>query len=308
MKMISNIVFTKNRPLQLEGYIESLYRFFPVDALKTYVLYKEELFEDEYKLLFRKYPDITIIKESNFHSDFLQCLSQISTKYILFGVDDVAYFEEVDFDTVDETFNTFAGDILGFSLRFSKESIEGGNDPVREAVVAGQTVYSINWKQGRTPNTRYPFELCSTIYPTSFVKEVVGSTYNDNPLVKKLFLPDSAFISMLRKVKSPRSILKSFGYFYSPNTLESWVCRWCREHSEGLPDYLYFQKLCASAIQVNMVNTSTKTKTKDASEHTVEVLAEKYRQGYRLDIAAIEKNKPVQTHVGNEHFELTKKE
>ena len=28
-KKVSNIVFTRNRPLQLEGYLRSLYRFFP---------------------------------------------------------------------------------------------------------------------------------------------------------------------------------------------------------------------------------------------------------------------------------------
>ncbi len=32
--MISNIVFTKNRPLRLHGYLESLRRFFPAEAIE----------------------------------------------------------------------------------------------------------------------------------------------------------------------------------------------------------------------------------------------------------------------------------
>lgn len=302
--MISNIVFTKNRPLQLDGYFESLYRHFPAELFQMYVLYKVELFEEEYESLFRKYPDCFIIKERDFHSDFLHCLSQINTKYILFGVDDVVYFNSVDFEIIDKVFNMFPEDIFGFSLRFSKKTISDSNDPVSETVVAGQNIYSINWKQGRTPNTRYPFELCATIYPTNLVKKVVNNTQNNNPLVRKLFSPSSSLIRMLRKVKSPRSILNSLGYFYCPNMLESWVCRWCQYHNEKLPSFLYFQRLCASAIQVNIVNTSTNNTFNGDADHTVESLSEKYREGYRLDIDFVAKNKPTGTHCGLEYFQL----
>jgi len=305
-KMISNIVFTKNRPLQLEAYLESLYRYFPRELIQTYIIYKLELFEEEYQQLFSKYADCIVIKENDFHGDFLKLLSQINTKFILFGVDDVVYFDSVDFEIIDETFSSFPEDTFGFSLRFSKESIGGGSDPVSEAVVAGQTIYSINWEQGRTPITRYPFELGATIYPTALVKKVINNTKNNNPLVSKLFSPSSVLIRMLGKVKSPRSILKSFGYFYGPNTLESWLCRWCQNNSELLPNYLYFQKICASAIQVNMVNTSTKNDFDSAVEHTVEALNERYKTGYRLDIDFVSKNKPTETHSGVESFKLTK--
>ena len=305
-KMISNIVFTKNRPLQLDGYFESLYKYFRPELFQTYVLYKRELFEEEYKQLFCKYPDCIVIKENDFHSDFIEIVNKVDTKYILFGVDDVVYFNSVDFDVIDEAFAKFTEDIFGFSLRFSKESIRGGSDPVSEAVVAGQTIYSINWEQGRTPITRYPFELGATIYPTALVKKVINNTKNNNPLVSKLFSPSSVLIRMLGKVKSPRSILKSFGYFYGPNTLESWLCRWCQNNSELLPNYLYFQKICASAIQVNMVNTSTKNDFDSAVEHTVEALNERYKTGYRLDIDFVSKNKPTETHSGVESFKLTK--
>ena len=47
MKMINNIVFTKNRPLQLDAYLEGLHRHFPLELIQTYILYKVELFEEE---------------------------------------------------------------------------------------------------------------------------------------------------------------------------------------------------------------------------------------------------------------------
>lgn len=305
-KMISNIVFTRNRPLQLEGYLESLYRYFPAKLFQTYVLCKEELFEEEYELLFRKYPDCVVIKEEDFHSDLLTLLSQINTKYILFGVDDVVYFDSVDFEVIDETFNRFPEDAFGFSLRFSKESIESGNDPVSEAVVAGQTVYRIDWTQGHTPTTRYPFELCATIYPTGLVKKVINNEMNNNLLIKRFFSPGSVLMKMLGQSKLRRRILKRFGYFFSPNTFESWNCRWCQNNSEKLPNYLYFQKHCASAMQMNMVNTSTNNEAIDSIEHAVEALNEKYKDGYRLDIDFVSQNKPTVTHCGRGYFKLIK--
>jgi hypothetical protein len=305
-KMISNILFTKNRPLQLEAYLESLYRYFSRELIQTYIIYKVELFEDEYEQVFRKYSDCIVIKENDFHSDFLTVLSKVDTKYILFGIDDVVYFDCVDFGVIDETFAKYTGDIFGFALRLGREAKKNDSDAVSETVVAGQTVYSIDWTQGRTPTTRYPFELCATIYPTALVRKVIDSAMNGNPLIRGLFSPSSALMKFLGKSKLKRKILKRFGYFYTPNTLESWNCRWCQNNSEGLPNRLYFQKLCASAIQVNMVNTSTRSDFDNAAEHTIEALNEKYKTGYRLDIDFVAQNKPVGTHSGVEFFRLTK--
>ena len=305
MKMISNIVFTKNRPLQLEAYLESLYRYFPRELIQTYIIYKRELFEEEYQQLFSKYADCIVIKENDFHGDFLKLLSQINTKFILFGVDDVVYFDSVDFEIIDESFNRFPKDIFGFSLRFGKEILED-DDVIADVEVAGHKVHRVDWKQGQTPNSRYPFELCATVYKTELVKKIIAGTMNSNPLAKRLFCPSSAFMRAMNKVVSVRSTLKRFGYFFSPNTLESWNCRWAQNHSEQMPDYLYFKKICASAIQVNIVNTLTKYDFDSAAEYTVEALNERYKSGYRLDIDFVARNKPAATHCGVESFKLTK--
>lgn len=255
-------------------------------------------------MVFRNFPNCVVVKEHDFHSDFLRILGQVTTKYILFGIDDVVYFDSVDFDVIDETFAKYAGDIFGFSLRLGRDNITNDSDCVSETVVAGQTVYSLDWTQGRTPNTRYPFELCATIYPTALVKNIVGSVVNDNPLIKRFFVPSSVLIKAMGKIISTRSILKSFGYFYSPNKLESWNCRWCQKNASRLPGLLYFQKLCASAIQVNMVNVTTKRSFDGSAENTIEELAKKYQQGHRLDIDYVSQNKPAMTHCGPEHFRL----
>ncbi|UCF00104.1 MAG: hypothetical protein JSV82_03295 [Planctomycetota bacterium] len=307
-KKISNIVFTKNRPLQLDGYLESLYRYLPEELIQTYIIYKVELFEQEYEQLFEKYPSCVVIKEEDFSSDFSGLLDKIDTDYILFGIDDVVCFDFVDFDIIDETFSKYARDIFGFSLRFSEEGIRECGDTISEAVTGGQAVYRVNWKQGRTPSTRYPFELCATIYQTHLVKRIISSSQNNNILAKKLFSPKSGLIKALGKITSVRPILKSFGYFYNPNTLESWNCRWCQRHSDELPNFIYFQKQCACAVQVNMVNVTERKIFNSSFNYTVEALAAKYKQGYRLDIDYIAKNKPRAIHCGPEYFKLIRNE
>ncbi|MBN2138815.1 MAG: hypothetical protein JW720_13485 [Sedimentisphaerales bacterium] len=306
-KMVSNILFTKNRPLQLHGYLESLRRHLPGELIQTYIIYKPDLFGREYERLFDEYPDCIVVREQDFHSDFLGVLDHVETKYILFGIDDVVYFDSVNFDVIDKTFAEHEKDIFGFTMRFGVEYLNCGGDEVERLDVAGGSVHRVNWKMGQTPHSRYPFELCSTFYTTRLVKKIINAAMSNNPLARRLFSPGSRLMGGLGRLGSTRSILKRFGYFFNPNTLESWNCRWCRNHRNEMPDYIYFQKLCAGAVQVNMVNTTTANTFDGTAEQTVEALNEKYRQGYRLDIDFIAANKPAEPSCGRQHFRLVKK-
>ena len=303
---ISNIVFTKNRPLQLEGYLRGLYRHFPGGLVKTYILYKRQFFDEEYGEVFAKYPECVVVREEDFSRDFFKILSQVSTKYILFGVDDVVYFDSVDFDVIDETFERFGEDIFGFSLRFGDEMIGKGGDVVTRTDIGGQVVCSLDWHVGQMPATRYPFELCATVYRTGLVRAVIEGSRHRSDFFEKIFAPDSGLVSVLGGFFGRHSVLKRFGYFYNPNTLESWNCRWCQRNRFGLGSLLFFQKVCASAIQVNMVNSSTDNSFDGGDEQTVECLNDKYKQGYRLDVDFVAENRPVETHCGQEKFRIVK--
>jgi len=305
-KVVTNIVFTKNRPLQLEGYLRSLYRYFPAELIATYVIYKQELFTDEYHRVFSRYRDVCVVTEDDFHSDVTGVINGVKTKYILFGIDDVVFFDGVEFGVIDETFEKAGEDIFGFSLRFSPETLKDSSDELTAEQAAGQTVYKLDWTKGETPHTRYPFELCSTFYRTELVKRILEGCMSQNTIAKALFGPGSVLIKAVSLAASPRSTLKRFGFFYSPNTLESWSCRWCQRNTESAPHFTYFQKFCAAAVQVNMVNTTTANTTDGTAEHTVEALNDKYRQGYRLDIDYVAAHKPSRPGCGREHFRLVR--
>jgi hypothetical protein len=302
---VANIVFTKNRPLQLEGYLRSLYGQYKSELFQTYVIYKEELFNEQYEDVFSNYREAEVIRETNFHRDLIGLIERIDTEYVLFGIDDVAFFDDVDFSLIKRTFESAEKEIFGFTLRFAPESLKQNGENIRNFEVDGQKVYSVDWTKGQSAHTRYPFELCCSFYKTAMVKEILKNVVSDNPLARSLFSPGSGFSNILLSTIR-RKVFKCFGFIFSPNTLESWVCRWCQENPEKLPKFTYFQKLCASAIQVNMVNTSTKGIFEGKEDNTVETLNEKYQQGYRLDLDYIKSNRPKSLACGKECFKLAK--
>jgi len=127
-----NIVFTMNRPLQLDAYLTSLYRHIPQRLIQTYVIYKVNLFDSQYSEVFQKFDKCIVIREKDFHDDFVNLIEQIDTKYVLFATDDVVYFDSVDFDVVEETFGRFADDIFGFTFKFGPQSLQEKNGVVSE--------------------------------------------------------------------------------------------------------------------------------------------------------------------------------
>ncbi len=200
----------------MDAYLESLYRYFPAERIQSHIIYKPELFSKEYESLFKKYPNCIIIRENDFHTDCLSIINQADTKYILFGIDDVVFFDSVDLDLIDRTFREYENNILGFTLRFSPESLKNSNDVIDDFTVGNQKVYCLNWKNGQTPHTRYPFELCCTFYRTSLVRQIFDGLLSTNIVVKKFFKPDSGLIRALSMIGSARSVLKRLGYFYCP--------------------------------------------------------------------------------------------
>lgn len=306
-KAISNIVFTRNRPLQLDGYLQSLYRHMPEERIQTYVLYKVDLFDEEYAELFKRFPKTTVIREKDFHDDFVNLLERLDTKYVLFGTDDVVYYDSVDFAVIDRAFETFADDIFGFSLRLAPQSLRDQAEDVAEMECADEQVYRINWQRARSRNGRYPFELNSTVYLTSFVRRILKPVAKEYPRLRRIFAAESLPGRALGRFFQMKNFRIALDTFHDPNALEGHCYRWCKTHKRTVPACLYFQKACASAVQINRVNVTVDNPVDGSAQHAVQALNEKYRQGYRFDFEVLEKRKPQTTHVGSEHFALVRK-
>ncbi|HEV56455.1 MAG TPA: hypothetical protein ENN87_03025 [Phycisphaerales bacterium] len=301
---LTNIVFTRNRPLQLDAYLTSLYRFMGSALAGSVVLYKEESFAEQYETLFRERPHCRVVRESDFHDDFLAALDGVETPYVIFGTDDVVYFDSVDWSTITATFDQMGDSLFGFSLRLNPSTLQADQRHMMEMVVEGRPVYGVHWAKALDKTARYPFELNSTIYRTDLVRRIIGAVDTKSPVLGRLFRQKGPLVRALRPVASPKRFLLLSETFKNPNTLEGLCYRWCRSHARRLPPYLCFQKLCACAIQVNIVNTAIDNPIDGAAEHSVEALNAKYAEGFRFDHAFLMKNKPRRTHVGRRHFNL----
>lgn len=301
---LTNIVFARNRPLQLEGYLESFYRFIPRENVYTYILYKEELFSDQYKEVFSKFDNCVVIRESSFNYDFLKLLTEIKTEYINFGTDDVVYFDSVNLDIVEEIFKEYKKQIFGFSLRMNPETIQEKN--INKYKVKNQDIYSVNWKKTKDNTAKYPFELNGTIYKTNLVKEIISNIDNDKVFLKKVFTKDSLRVKILSNIFKMKNFLALLQTFHNPNNLEGHCYRWVKTHKNRYPDLVFFQNLCSSAIQVNIVNTAIDNPIDGGKEFTIESLNSKFKQGYRIDVDFLIQNKPNHTHIGKEYFRLKK--
>ena len=303
-KAISNVVFTRNRPLQLEAYLQSLYRHMPKEQIQTYILYKVDLFDEEYSGLFRRFPDAVVIREKDFTDDFMNLFERLNTKYVLFGTDDVVYYDSVDFTVIDGTFEAFPDDIFGFSLRLQPRTLLDDAEDVVAIESAGQRIYKINWQQAKSRNGRYPFELNSTVYRTSLVNRILEPVAREHPTLKKLLSPEMLPGRLAGRFFNMKNFRVSLDTFHDPNALAGHCYRWCKTHKRTFPSHLYFQKICASAVQINRVNVTVDNPVDGSADHTVDALNEKYKQGYKFDMETIEKNRPKETHVGQEYFRL----
>ena len=240
---LTNVVFTRNRPLQLEGYLESFCRFMPKEDVTTCILYKEDLFAEQYAEVFRKFNYCRVVREKDFNRDFLEILAQIKTEYVNFGTDDVVYFDSVDFDIIGAAFKAFEKEIFGFSLRMSPQSIQERD--IGSHKINDQEVYSVNWKKAEDKTARYPFELNGTIYKTELIREILSHVSHDKKVLKRIFEKDSLLVRILEKVFSMKSFLILLEAFRNPNSLEGNCYRWVKTHKNNMRENCFSKSFVA---------------------------------------------------------------
>jgi hypothetical protein len=305
MKKLTNIIFTRNRPLQFEACLRSFNAFVPSEITDTIVLYKKEMFDEQYEQLFKENPYLTVIREENFHSDFCNLINRISTEYINFCTDDVVHYDGVEWDLIDQTFESHADDIFGFSLRLCPELISGQDDKYNTLKFKDHTFYQINWKKAQGSKGNHPFILNATIYKTTLIKQIIRKVSKRYPSLAKIFPQNSGISVIIGKFIPMKHFLVAIHSFKNPNELESNCHKYCKRHKRALPYNTYFKTQCAVAIQVNTVQPLVR-KQIVLQDYDIYGLNKKYIEGYRVDIEWLQKNRPTLTHVDEKYFRLAK--
>lgn len=165
--MLSVICFSKDRPLQLQAYLQSLLHYSGVPASAITVLYVDSL-EIRYDTLVAQYQAITWRRETSFIEDLREIVSN-SESYILFGCDDVFFTDHFD---VNVALNHLArcDDLFGFSLRL------GLNLHSLPDLNSDGDVLTWDWTAVAPGHWSYPWDVSASIYRRSFVADYLAST------------------------------------------------------------------------------------------------------------------------------------
>jgi hypothetical protein len=163
---LSIIVFSKDRPLQLQGYLESLLHFSDISLNNIFVIYKDSNIIS-YDKIVTDFKNINWIKEGNFFDDLQNVIIGSST-FLMFGCDDVIFKAEINLTQALEKLES-SNEIFGFSLRLGMNI-----KPYNDQAVLSESFITWNWKNSKLDSWNYPWELDSTIYRKADVQEILA--------------------------------------------------------------------------------------------------------------------------------------
>lgn len=170
---ISVIVFSKDRPLQLQAYLESLFYYSSIKEDAIYVLYQPTQ-SISYQELIRKNPNIHWVEETNFTADLTTILNE-AKDFIFWGCDDVFFKSFFDLNICIKALSQDPK-ILGFGLRLG-ENIH----PNVEMISRGDYLLC-DWTKAPQGYWSYPWEVSTSIYRKSDVMEFIKLSSNiSNP-------------------------------------------------------------------------------------------------------------------------------
>lgn len=153
--MLSVICFSKDRPLQLQAYLESLIFFSGLKEPYITVLFKETG-SIKYDELLKKFSHVNWIREENFNND-LSCIVKNSENFILFGCDDVFFKSQFNPNYCIKALQADSK-LYAFSLRM------GANITGLPQLKISNHHLEWDWSETVNPNWNYPWEVSGSIY------------------------------------------------------------------------------------------------------------------------------------------------
>lgn len=162
--MSSIIVFSKDRPMQLHAYLESLIWASGCSERQIHVLYREVMPISYYKV--KKYfPNVHWIAEECFRKQLQDTITH-SDEYIMFGCDDVLFVDHFNFDEM-ESYLSKHNEVFGFSVRLGKNI---GGMPKKNQKEGKYCAW--DWTKAKS-HYGYPWELDCTLYRKQDVLKII---------------------------------------------------------------------------------------------------------------------------------------
>jgi hypothetical protein len=171
------ICFSKNRPLQLHGYLTSFYRLCSDPArtqVKVLVATQPEWFARAYQQVADEFPQVEWRYQQDFRTDLDALI--VDAEYTMFGCDDVVFTHS--FNTNDMR-ALLQDKVLGLSLRLGQHTTR---DMYGQLVPQPPFTSEITWSIiGSQVDWGYPWEVLGTVYRTDYVKRMVARIQPPSP-------------------------------------------------------------------------------------------------------------------------------
>ncbi len=265
---IQVIVFSKDRPLQLDAMLRSLILHcldFHRLSVRIIVKASNELYGQAYQSLEKEYlscTNITLIPETDFRQQVLHLLEK--SEYVLWLVDDnmfVRYFTLSDCQKLLEDNH----DALGYSLRL------GGNTTYCYALDKQQAIPSFNMLSENTCK----YNWTTAEYDFGYPLEVSSSLYRSRDILPLLMTFD----------------------FYDPNSLEAEMASRASCFKDVLPCLLCPIESIAFCNPINKVqNTAADNRAGESPELSADSLLCHFLRGERIDVFAFDGFTPNSCH------------
>lgn len=166
MADVSVICFSKDRPLQLHAYLESIMYCSGIGQADIAVLYKDSE-AIPYDLVMGNFPDVVWVKESDFMSD-LMTLVQDAADVVWWGCDDTVFKSEFDLGYCVRAFED--PEIFGVMLRRGL-NLDGADRWKFCLQSHNSDDGTMTWNR-RIGGTGYAWEVSSAMYPKSMVLDM----------------------------------------------------------------------------------------------------------------------------------------
>lgn len=174
------ICFSKDRPMQLHAYLESMHHYSDISLHRVTVIYVETE-RIPYDGVRKRFPEVCWVPQGSFFDDLQTAIGKCG-EWVLFGCDDVIFTRHFSIERCCRILERDP-EVFGFSLRLGLN--------VRGAPVfcthEGAIVW--DWKLAQSRHWNYPWEVSSSIYRSEFVKQYVEGNLNiKNPNRFEAFL------------------------------------------------------------------------------------------------------------------------
>ncbi len=261
------MIFSRNRAFQLDATLRSfLLHCHDAELTKVRVLFTttDALHTSQYEkmnLEYNKHPFIRFVCEQDFRSDVLTMVARFD--HVFFLVDDTIFVREF---SIQKTVDAFSRqpDALACSFRLGRNTtysyMSNAEQSLPSFTQENFELLKYSWSDAQH-DFGYPLELSSSIYRVSDIYEVIAQ------------LP-----------------------FSNPNTLEGQLAEKKENFIKTQPFLLCYEQSVAFSNPLNLVQTAWENRVGQNPQYTSQRLAEKFAQGYRVNVESFSNFLPQAVH------------